>query len=86
MLELNKEQREQFNEILELLGESLDISQSDYDKAVESYKAVGTQLAKDNSGFPSKVVNVDITLPPPKKAVVKLYEPFQLYYRFFGRW
>jgi hypothetical protein len=37
-------------------------------------------------GFPSKVVNVDITLPPPKKAVVKLYEPFQLYYRFFGRW
>jgi hypothetical protein len=49
MIELNKEQKEQFSEILELLGESLDISQTEYDKAVESYKAVGNQLAKENS-------------------------------------
>jgi hypothetical protein len=55
---LNKEQREQFHEILELLGESLDISQTEYDEAVESYKAVGTQLAKEDSKL--KVYNPQI--------------------------
>ena len=38
---LSKEQQEQFKDILETLGESLDITQTQYDNLKRSYKAVG---------------------------------------------
>lgn len=43
---LSKEQKEEFKDILETLGESLDITQTQYDNLTKSYKAVGkaTQL------------------------------------------
>ncbi|KAF0200852.1 MAG: hypothetical protein FD170_3133 [Bacteroidetes bacterium] len=46
---LTKEQKQQFSDILEELGKSLDISETQYDAAVRSYEAVGTWLAKDDS-------------------------------------
>ena len=46
---LTREQKKKFNAILEELGSSLDISQTEFDAAVKSYKAVGTQLSKDGS-------------------------------------
>lgn len=46
---LTKEQREEFNEILEELGNSLDISKTQYDAAVKSYTAVGEWLSQPNS-------------------------------------
>lgn len=38
---LSKEQKEEFKDILETLGESLDITQTQYDNLTKSYKAVG---------------------------------------------
>ena len=46
---LTKEQQDQFNEILEELGVSLDISETEFNAAVQSYKAVGDWLCSDNS-------------------------------------
>jgi hypothetical protein len=46
---LTKEQKEQFNEILDELGANLDISETEFDAAVQSYKAVGTWLCNDGS-------------------------------------
>lgn len=41
---LSKEQKEEFKDILETLGESLDITQTQYDNLTKSYKAVGEFL------------------------------------------
>jgi hypothetical protein len=46
---LTKEQKEQFNDILEELGKTLDITETQYDAAVKSYEAVGTWLSKEGS-------------------------------------
>lgn len=46
---LTKEQRTEFNEILEELGNTLDISETQFDAAVKSYKAVGDWLCADGS-------------------------------------
>lgn len=46
---LTPEQRKQFNEILEELGKALDITPSQYDAAVTSYKFVGDWLARPES-------------------------------------
>lgn len=45
--ELNEEQKEEFKDILESLGESLDITQTQFDNLVKSYKAVGDYLQND---------------------------------------
>jgi len=45
------EEKKQFSEILETLGETLDISESQYDAAVRSYRAVGEWLAKSDSAL-----------------------------------
>lgn len=44
---LSKEQKEEFKDILETLGESLDITQTQYDNLVRSYNAVGEFLQQD---------------------------------------
>ena len=44
---LTTEQKKQFSEILEELGKSLDISETQFNTAVSSYKAVGEQLSKE---------------------------------------
>jgi len=44
---LSKEQKEEFKDILETLGESLDITQTQYDNLTKSYKAVGGFLQND---------------------------------------
>ncbi len=46
---LTLEQKEQFNEILESLGENLDITETQFNAAVTSYKSVGSWLSKDDS-------------------------------------
>ncbi len=46
---LTTEQKEQFNDILEELGKTLDISETQYNNAVSSYEAVGNQLSKEDS-------------------------------------
>jgi hypothetical protein len=46
---LTKEQKEQFSEILEELGKTLDITKDQYDAAVKSYKYVGEWLSQDGS-------------------------------------
>ncbi len=46
---LSAEQKIQFNEILEELGNTLDISEIQFDAAVKSYKAVGSWLCADDS-------------------------------------
>lgn len=46
---LTKEQKTEFNEILEELGNTLDISETQFDAAVKSYKAVGEWLCADGS-------------------------------------
>ena len=43
---LTTEQKQQFSEILEELGKSLDISETQFNIAVSSYQAVGEQLSK----------------------------------------
>jgi hypothetical protein len=49
MMRLTKGQKKQFDEILEELGKTLDISETEYDAAVSSYMAVGRQLSKESS-------------------------------------
>ncbi|MBQ8957349.1 MAG: hypothetical protein IJ057_02415 [Bacteroidales bacterium] len=44
---LSKEQKEEFKDILETLGESLDITKEQYDNRTQSYRAVGTFLEND---------------------------------------
>lgn len=46
---LSAEQKSQFSEILEELGNTLDISETQYNAAVKSYEAVGKWLASDES-------------------------------------
>lgn len=46
---LTQEQKIQFNEILEELGENLDISETQFNAAVKSYEAVGNWLSKEDS-------------------------------------
>ncbi len=46
---LSKEQKIEFNEILEELGNTLDISETQFDAAVKSYKAVGSWLCDEGS-------------------------------------
>ncbi|MCB0497234.1 MAG: nucleotidyltransferase [Cyclobacteriaceae bacterium] len=46
---LTEEQKKQFNEILEELGQTLDISESEYEVAVKSYEAVGKWLSDEKS-------------------------------------
>lgn len=48
---LTQEEKRQFSEILETLGETLDITESQYDTVVISYKAVGEWLAKSESSL-----------------------------------
>lgn len=48
---LSQEQKTQFSELLEELGQTLDISESQYDTAVRSYQAVGNQLSKPESAL-----------------------------------
>jgi Second Messenger Oligonucleotide or Dinucleotide Synthetase domain len=46
---LSTEQKQQFNEILDELGKSLDISETQHNAAVKSYEAVGDWLSKSDS-------------------------------------
>lgn len=46
---LTTEQKQQFTDILEELGKTLDISESQFDAAVKSYNAVSNQLSKEGS-------------------------------------
>jgi len=46
---LTNEQKQQFSDILEELGKTLDISEAQYEAVVKSYEAVGTWLSKDDS-------------------------------------
>ncbi|WP_347160132.1 nucleotidyltransferase [Pontibacter chitinilyticus] len=46
---LTKEQKTEFSEILEELGNTLDISETQFNAAVESYNAVGNWLCADDS-------------------------------------
>jgi hypothetical protein len=48
---LTKEQKIQFNEILEELGNTLDVSETQYEAAVKSYQAVGNWLSKEDSSL-----------------------------------
>ena len=52
---ITTEQRKQFSDIFETLGESLDVSELQYDTVVGSYRTVGEWLAKSDSAlFPYK--------------------------------
>ena len=46
---LTNEQKIQFNEIFEELGNNLDISETQHNNAVKSYQAVGSWLSKEDS-------------------------------------
>ena len=46
---LTLEQKNQFSEILEELGKTLDITETQYNAVVKSYEAVGLQLSKNDS-------------------------------------
>lgn len=46
---LTQEQKNQFSEILEELGDTLDITETQYNAAVKSYEAVGNWLSKEDS-------------------------------------
>ena len=48
---LTQEENKQFSEILETLGETLDITETQYNAAVSSYRAVGEWLAKPESSL-----------------------------------
>ncbi|TDO05395.1 nucleotidyltransferase [Sunxiuqinia elliptica] len=48
---LSSEQKQQFNDLLEELGNTLDISETQYDAAVKSYEAVGSWLSEGNSAL-----------------------------------
>lgn len=47
----NTRRKKQFSEILETLGETLDITETQYNAAVSSYSAVGEWLAKPESSL-----------------------------------
>ena len=49
MDQLNNEQKQQFNEILQFLGETLDITKTQFEAAVRSYNAVGEWLSRPDS-------------------------------------
>lgn len=53
---LTKEQKDEFKDILETLGESLDITQTQYDNLTKSYKAVGEFLQNDPVFEPYKPI------------------------------
>lgn len=53
---LTQEQKEEFKDILEALGESLDITQTQYENLTRSYKAVGEFLQNDPVFKPYKPV------------------------------
>lgn len=53
---LSEEQKEEFKDILETLGESLDITQTQYDNLTKSYKAVGEFLQNDPVFEPYKPI------------------------------
>lgn len=53
---ISKEQKEEFKDILETLGESLDITQTQYDNLTRSYKAVGEFLQNDPVFDPYKPI------------------------------
>lgn len=48
MRNLTFEQKDEFKDIIETLGESLDITQTQYDNLTKSYKAVGEYLENDS--------------------------------------
>jgi hypothetical protein len=48
---LTQEQKTQFNDILGSLGDSLDITQAQFEAAVKSYRAVGDWLSKSESSL-----------------------------------
>ena len=48
---LTQEEKKQFSEILETLGETLDITEFQYKAAVSSYSAIGEWLAKPESSL-----------------------------------
>jgi hypothetical protein len=48
---LTSEQKNQFSEILEELGKTLDISETQFNAAVKSYEAVGSWLSKEDSSL-----------------------------------
>lgn len=48
---LTQDQKSQFSELLEELGNTLDISETQYNAAVKSYEAVGTWLSKEDSSL-----------------------------------
>jgi len=48
---LTRDQKKKFNAILEELGSNLDISQTEFDAAVQSYQAVGKHLSDSNSSL-----------------------------------
>ncbi|MEP2025435.1 MAG: nucleotidyltransferase [Reichenbachiella sp.] len=49
MNSLTEAQKKEFNEILDLLGETLDITKSQFEAAVKSYNAVGSWLSRPES-------------------------------------
>lgn len=51
MMNLSIEQKNQFNEILGQVTDSLDISETEYNAAVQSYKAVGGYLSNEDSAL-----------------------------------
>ena len=53
---LSKEQKEEFRDILETLGESLDITQTQFENLARSYKAVGDFLQNDPVFEPYKPI------------------------------
>ena len=53
---LSEEQKEEFKDILETLGESLDITETQFDNLVRSYNAVGDFLQNDRTFEPYKPV------------------------------
>lgn len=53
---LSKEQKEEFKDILETLGESLDITSTQYDNLTRSYKTVGEFLQNDPVFEPYKPI------------------------------
>lgn len=53
---LSKEQKEEFKDILETLGESLDITSTQYNNLTRSYKAVGEFLQNDLAFEPYKPI------------------------------
>jgi len=51
---LTQEEKKQFGEILETLGETLDITETQYNTAVSSYGAVGEWFGKSSVSCPLK--------------------------------